>query len=354
MKLDPILRMQVEAGASDVYLVEGSPPRLRVEGITRVVDGAAPLSGQDLEALLAEALDEARRRQFAEARELNTAVVRPGLGRFRLNCYRALGSVGMVLRRVREEVPALEALGLPPRLGDLALERQGLVLVVGATGTGKSTTLAALVGHRSANRPGHIVTVEDPVEFLLPHAQSVVSQREVGIDTTSYDTALVNALRQAPDVIFIGELREPATVSAALHAAETGHLVLSTLHATNATQAVERLLHFFPQEIHQVVCLQLSLVLRAVIAQRLLPRADGAGRVPALEVMLGTPRIQALVRRGELEGLRAAIEEGVQDGLQSFDQALFALYREGKVSGEDAVHFADSPNNLRLRIKGIH
>ena len=353
MELDPVLRMLVEAEASDVYLVEGSPPRLRVEGITRVVDGADPLSAQDLDALLAEALDEGRRRQFAETRELNTAVVRPGLGRFRLNCYRALGSVGMVLRRVREEVPSLEALGLPPRLGDLALERQGFVLVVGPAGSGKSTTLAALVCHRSASRPGHIVTVEDPIEFLLPHARSVVSQREIGIDTASYEAALANVLRQAPDVIFIGELREPATVSAALHAAETGHLVLSTLHATNATQAVERLLHFFPAEVHQVVCLQLSLVLRAIIAQRLIPTADGAGRVPALEIMLGTPRIQALIRRGELEGVRAAIEEGIQDGLQSFDQALFALYREGKISAEEAIQFADSPNNLRLRIKGI-
>jgi len=353
MMLDQLLRTMVEAGASDLYLVGMSPPRLRVEGVTRVVDGAAPLSGQDLEALLADALDEGRRRRFAEARELNTAVVRPGLGRFRLNCYRALGSVGMVLRRVREEVPSLEALGLPLRLGDLTLERQGLILVVGPAGTGKSTTLAAMIDYRSANRHGHIVTVEDPIEFVLPHRQSVVSQREVGIDTASFEAALTSVLRQAPDVIFIGELRESGTVTAALHAAETGHLVLSTLHATNATQAVERLLHFFPTEVHQIVLLQLSLVLRAVIAQRLVPGADGAGRIPALEIMLGTSRIQALIRRGELEGLRAAIEEGVQDGLQSFDQALFALYREGKISAEEAIQFADSPNNLRLRIKGI-
>ena len=353
MTLEPILQTMIEASASDLYLVEGCSPMLRVEGVTRAVDGALPLSGSDLDALLGEALNEAQRREFTLARELNLSLARSGLGRFRVNCYRTLGAVGMVIRRVRGEIPTLEGLGLPAILKDLALERQGLVLVVGATGVGKSTTLGAMIEHRNAHLPGHIITIEDPIEFLHAHKQSVISQREVGIDTVSYDAALANALRQAPDVILIGELRETTTVAVALHAAETGHLVLSTLHATNAGQAVERLIHFFPPEGQQAVLLQISMALKAIIAQRLVPGADGKGLVAAVEIMLVTPRIQALVRRGELEGLRTAIEEGIQEGLQTFDQALFALYREGKVTAEEAVRFADSPNNLRLRIKGI-
>jgi twitching motility protein PilU len=259
----------------------------------------------------------------------------------------------MVLRRVKTVIPSVKDLELPPLLGTLALERQGLVLVVGATGAGKSTTVAAMLDHRNAHSQGHIVTVEDPVEFLHEPRASLVSQREVGIDTASYLVGLQNALRQAPDVIFVGELRDVETVGVALHSAETGHLVLSTLHATNATSAVERLLHFFGPEIRNSVLLQLSLLLRAVVAQRLVPRADGQGRVAAVEVMLTTSRIQTLIRRGELETIRTAIEEGTNEGLQTFDQALLALLQRRAISQEDALRFADSPNNLRLRIKGI-
>ena len=266
---------------------------------------------------------------------------------------RTLGATGIVLRRVKTEIPTFAALDLPPLLGTLALERQGLILVVGATGAGKSTTVAAMLHHRNANAPGHIVTIEDPVEFVHERKQSVISQREVGIDTESYLVALQNALRQAPDVIFVGELRDRETVAIALHSVETGHLVLSTLHATNATGAIERLLNFFTPDVRESVLMQLSLMVRAIVAQRLVPRADGQGRVAALEIMLNTPRIQALVRRGELETIRQAVEEGANEGLQTMDQALLRLFQEKKITQEAALQFADSPNNLRLRIKGI-
>ena len=293
------------------------------------------------------------RTAFAEIGEANLSHMHPILGRFRVNCYRAMGVSGAVLRRVKTEVPTLESLELPSLLGALALERQGLILLVGATGAGKSTTVAAMLHHRITRSRGHVVTIEDPVEFLHDSDQSIVSQREVGIDTDSYLVGLRNALRQAPDVIFVGELRDPETVAVALHSAETGHLVVSTLHATNATTAIERLLNFFQPEVRTSTLLQLSLTLRAVVAQRLVPRAEGKGRAAATEIMLVTPRIQALIRRGELETVRQAIEEGTNEGLQTFDQALFDLLQRKAIGQDDAVRFADSPNNLRLRMKGI-
>ncbi len=352
-ELDPILSAAVSSNASDVYLIEGSPPTAKVDGVAAPLDQAPPLTRLDLQKLLILLMPEAQRKAFEATGEANLSYVHPTFGRFRLNAYRALGATGLVLRRVKTEVPTFEALALPPLLGTLALERQGLILVVGATGAGKSTTVAAMVDHRNAGAPGHIVTIEDPVEFIHPRKQSVVSQREVGIDTESYAVALQNALRQAPDVIFVGELRDPETVAIALHSAETGHLVLSTLHATNATGAIERLLNFFKPDVRDSILMQLSLMLRAVVAQRLVPRADGTGRVAAMEIMLNTPRIQALIRRGELETIRQAIEEGVNEGLQTFDHALLTLFQQKQISQDAALQFADSPNNLRLRIKGI-
>ena len=351
--LDAILAAAVAANASDVYLIEGTPATLKVDGVAAPMAGAAPLSRIDLQKLLIQLVPEPQRRAFEASGEANLSYVHQAHGRFRLNCYRALGSVGVVLRRVKTEVPSFESLDLPPLLGSLVLERQGLILVVGATGAGKSTTVAAMLHHRNLNAPGHIVTIEDPVEFIHERRQSVISQREVGIDTESYLVALQNALRQAPDVIFVGELRDRETVAIALHSAETGHLVLSTLHATNATSAVERLLNFFTPEVREPVLMQLSLLVRAVVAQRLIPRADGKGRVAAMEIMLNSPRIQALIRRGELETIRQAIEEGVHEGLQTMDQALLTLYQAKKITQEAAIQFADSPNNLRLRMKGI-
>jgi twitching motility protein PilU len=351
--LDPILKAAVTSNASDIYLIEGTPPTLKVDGVTAPLDGIQPLTRLDLQKLLILMVPEAYRKSFEATGEANLSYMHQSFGRFRLNCYRALGATGIVLRRVKTEVPTVESMDLPRLLGTLALERQGLVLVVGATGAGKSTTVAAMIHHRNKNAPGHIVTIEDPVEYIHERQQSVISQREVGIDTESYLIALQNALRQAPDVIFVGELRDRDTVAIALHSAETGHLVLSTLHATNTTGAIERLLNFFSPDVRDSILMQLSLMVRAIVAQRLVPRADGKGRVAAMEVMLNTPRIQALIRRGELETIRQAVEEGVNEGLQTFDQALLKLYQEKKIAQDAAIEFADSPNNLRLRMKGI-
>ena len=350
---DAALSEAATSGASDVYFLEGAPPSIKVDGLVSPVAGADLLDAETMRAIIERLLPVRERAAFAEAGEANLSHMHPILGRFRVNCYRAMGVSGAVLRRVKTEVPTLEELELPSSLGSLALERQGLVLVAGATGAGKSTTVAAMLHHRIARSRGHVVTIEDPVEFLHVPDQSLVSQREVGIDTASYLVGLKNALRQAPDVIFVGELRDLETVAVALHSAETGHLVLSTLHATNATTAVERVLHFFPAEVRASILLQLSLTLRAVIAQRLVPRAEGKGRAAALEIMLATPRVQALIRRGELETIRQAIEEGANEGLLTFDQALFELFRRKSIGQDDAVRFADSPNNLRLRMKGI-
>lgn len=350
---DVVLSEAVSSGASDVYFLEGIPPAIKVDGLVSPVAGADALDAAGMGAILERLLPVKERTAFAEAGEANLSHMHPILGRFRVNCYRAMGVSGAVLRRVKTDVPTLESLELPPLLGSLALERQGLILLVGATGAGKSTTVAAMLHERITRSRGHVVTIEDPVEFLHDSDQSIVSQREVGIDTESYLIGLRNALRQAPDVIFIGELRDPETVAVALHSAETGHLVVSTLHATNATTAIERLLNFFPPEVRASTLLQLSLTLRAVIAQRLVPRIEGKGRAAATEIMLVTPRIQALIRRGELETVRQAIEEGTNEGLQTFDQALFGLIQRKTIGQEDALRFADSPNNLRLRMKGI-
>jgi twitching motility protein PilU len=350
---DTILGEAVASGASDVYFLEGVAPAIKVDGLVTPVAGADALDTDGMRAILERLLPVRDRAAFAEKGEANLSHMHPILGRFRVNCYRAMGVSGAVLRRVKTEVPTVESLELPTTLGALALERQGLVLVVGATGAGKSTTVAAMLRERIARSRGHVVTIEDPVEFIQAPDQSIVSQREVGIDTESYLIGLKNALRQAPDVIFIGELRDPETVAVALHSAETGHLVLSTLHATNATTAIERVLHFFPPEVRTSTLLQLSLTLRAVVAQRLVPRVEGKGRIAAMEVLLVTPRVQALIRRGELESIRQAIEEGTNEGLQTFDQALFELLQRKRIDSDEAVRFADSPNNLRLRMKGI-
>jgi twitching motility protein PilU len=348
-----VLGEAVSSGASDVYFLEGVPPAIKVDGLVTPVAGADALDATTMRGILERLLPVRERTAFAEVGEANLSHMHPILGRFRVNCYRAMGVSGAVLRRVKTEVPTLESLELPSLLGTLALERQGLILLVGATGAGKSTTVAAMLHHRITRSRGHVVTIEDPVEFLHDSDQSIVSQREVGIDTESYLVGLRNALRQAPDVIFVGELRDPETVAVALHSAETGHLVVSTLHATNATTAIERLLNFFQPEVRTSTLLQLSLTLRAVVAQRLVPRIEGKGRTAATEIMLVTPRIQALIRRGELETVRQAIEEGTNEGLQTFDQALFDLLQRKAIGPNDAVRFADSPNNLRLRMKGI-
>jgi len=282
--------------------------------------------------------------------EMNLALYYPDLGRFRVNIFRQRGNVGFVFRQIKVEIVPIDQLGLPPIIKQIAMSKRGLVLFVGATGSGKSTSLAAMIDHRNTHAPGHIVTIEDPIEFVHRHKQAIISQREIGFDTHSFANALKNTLRQAPDVILIGEIRDTETMEAAIAFAETGHLCLSTLHANNANQAIERIMNFFTSERHAQIYLQLSLNLRAIVSQRLVPGVDGK-RVAALEVMMDTPRIRDLIQKGEVAHIKEAMEQGVQEGCQTFDHVLYLLYRQGKISLEQALINADSANNLRLKIK---
>ncbi len=347
--LDDLLGGMAVARARDLYLIVGAPPTYAIDD--RMAPAAErPLSPADVDRLLAPLLQGDRAAQFARRPELDLAREVPGKGRFRINLYRQRGHACLVARRIRADVPTLAELGLPDVLGRVALLRRGVVLVTGAAGSGKSSTLAAMVQHRNATLPGHIITIEDPLEFVHPHRRSLVSQREVGVDTHSFHDALRGALRQAPDVLLIGEVRDRETAEAALRFAETGHLVLATLHATNTVQAVERLVHLFPSDLHEQTLVAASLSLAAAVGQRLVPRAQGPGRVAAVEVLLPTERVREHVRRGESDGLRAALREG-GDGVQAFDCALFALVRAGAVTPEVAASHADGPSDLLLRLK---
>jgi twitching motility protein PilU len=308
------------------------------------------LTPNDLDLLVQSFASEHQWKEFCQTNELNMAIAVPNVSRFRVNGFRQRGSIALVVRRISVDIPSMESLGVPLVLKDVAMLKRGLVLVVGATGSGKSTTLAAMIDHRNSTQAGHILTVEDPIEFVHRHKKSVVNQREVGFDTLSYDTALANALRQAPDVILIGEIRHPETMEAAITFADTGHLCLGTLHSTNANQSFERILNFFPPIKHSQVLLQLSLNLRAIIAQRLITSPE-RGRIPAVEVLLDTPFVKELVKKGQVDELKGAMEQGVHDGCQTFDQALFTLYKDGKISLDEALANADSTNNLRLKIK---
>ena len=349
MEIMDYLRTMVETEASDLYLTVARPTMYRIDGKIRPI-GDHVFKPEDLEALAKSVMNDWQLKEFAETMEMNMATSLPGISRFRVNIFRQRGSVGMVIRQVKVEVATLEELGLPVVLRDITMRKRGLTLVVGATGSGKSTTLAAMVDHRNASEAGHIITIEDPIEFDHRHKQSIVTQREVGFDTTSFQAALKNTVRQAPDVILIGEIRDTETMEAALTFAETGHLCLGTLHSNNANQAIERIMNFFPPERHTQIDLQLSLNLRSIIAQRLVPALEGK-RVAALEILMDTPRIRDLIRRGEVETLKEGMEQGVQEGCQTFDQSLFLLFKEGKISLEQALINADSTNNLRLKIK---
>ena len=350
MKVDDLLAELKRRNGSDLYLAADSPPLLRIDGSTQAA-GPEVLDGPAIASMVHDLLSETERAEYERTHELNFARIVPGVGRFRLNVFRQRGEVGLVARHIRIDVPSADELGLPESLKRLVMEKRGLILVTGATGSGKSTTLAALIDHRNVHSHGHILTVEDPIEFIHPHKNCVVTQREVGVDTLSFASGLKNALRQAPDVILIGEMRDLETVEAALHFSETGHLVLGTLHANNANQAVERLLNFFPGESHRQIYIQLSLNLRGVVSQRLIRRAVGDGRAAAIEVMLNTPRVSDLIAKGEIAALKDAIEANVHDGSQSFDQALYNLYRSGAIALEEALKHADSANNLRLKVK---
>jgi twitching motility protein PilU len=321
----------------------------RIEGKIQPI-GDHAFTPPELETLVKSVMSDAQLREYGENLEFNMAMSLPGVSRFRVNVFRQRGSAGMVIRRVKAEVSTLAELDLPDLLKEIAMSKRGLVLVVGATGSGKSTTLAAMVDHRNATESGHIITIEDPIEFVHRHKKSIVTQREVGFDTHSFQSALKNTLRQAPDVILIGEIRDTETMEAAVTFAETGHLCLGTLHSNNANQAIERIMNFFPLERHAQIYLQLSLNLRSIISQRLIPSPDGK-RVAALEILVDTPRVRDLVKKGDVDILKEAMEQGVQEGCQTFDQALFMLYKVGKISLDQALINADSANNLRLKIK---
>jgi len=347
-----LLMAMVELDASDLYIKVGSPPTFRVHGEFQS-DSRARVTMEVARELADQLLNDEQRMQLRTEQNVDLAYSFPGVGRFRVNIYQQRGSIALVVRRVRTEIPSFEALGLPEILADLVMRPRGLVLVTGPTGSGKSTTLAAMIDHRNAHASGHIITIEDPIEFLHPDKRSLISQREVATDTPSFHHALRGALRQAPDVLLIGEMRDRESADAALYFAETGHLVLSTLHSVNASQTLERLLAFFPMDHAQEVLHRLSITLEGIVSQRLVPRSDGRGRVVAVAVMVATPRIRELIKRGDLGGIKAAIQAGIQEGMQTFDQALYALYQRGAISLEDALRAADSPNDLRLRIRGL-
>jgi twitching motility protein PilU len=317
--LDELLTGLQKRKGSDLYLTADSPPLYRVDGATVAVESRV-WEAAEVEQVIRAVLSHSDGEQFDRTHELNAARLVPGVGRFRLNVFRQRGQVGLVARLIPIDFPDAKALGLPPVLLELIMQKRGLILVTGATGSGKSTTLAALIDHRNRGSRGHILTIEDPIEFVHPHRGCVVTQREVGVDTASFAAGLKSALRQAPDVILIGEMRDLETVEAAIHFAETGHLVLGTLHANNANQAVERVMNFFPVEAHAQMYQQLGLNLRGIVSQRLLPRAGGAGRVAAIEVMLNSPRIADLVAKGEIGAIKEAMEANAQDGSRSFDQ----------------------------------
>ncbi|MET0502498.1 MAG: PilT/PilU family type 4a pilus ATPase [Candidatus Binatia bacterium] len=349
MEMQELFKVMVDKEASDLYLTVARPPMYRIDGKILPV-GDHSFTPQELETLVKSVLNESQIREYGESLEMNMAMSLLGVSRFRVNIFRQRGSAGMVVRRVKAEVSSLAELGLPDILKEITMSKRGLVLVVGATGSGKSTTLAAMVDYRNATESGHIITIEDPIEFVHRHKKSIVTQREVGFDTHSFQAALKNTLRQAPDVILIGEIRDTETMEAAVTFAETGHLCLGTLHSNNANQAIERIMNFFPLERHAQIYLQLSLNLRSIISQRLIPSLDGK-RTAALEILMDTPRIRDLIRKGDVDILKEAMEQGVQEGCQTFDQALFMLYKEGQISLDQALINADSANNLRLKIK---
>ncbi|MBF57061.1 PilT/PilU family type 4a pilus ATPase [Halomonas sp. FeN2] len=344
--LHELLDIMVEQDASDLLISVGAPPSLKMP------DGLVPLGQQRLtphqvNELVTHTLPEGLRERFANEREANFALSREGKGRFRVSAFQQRNQMAMVVRSIAIEIPRLEALGVPEQLAELAQAKRGLVLVVGGTGTGKSTTLAAMIQQRNETVGGHIISIEDPIEYLHPHKRAIVNQREVGIDTESFEVALKNTLRQAPDVILIGEIRTRETMEHALTFAETGHLCLATLHANNANQALERIIHFFPHERHEQIWMDLSLNLRAVVAQQLLPTLAG-GRRAAIEIMLQSPRIADLIRKGEVAEIKAAMAKSRDAGMQTFDQALHDLHQAGHISREVAMAHADSANDLRM------
>jgi twitching motility protein PilU len=349
MDITPYLKLMAEKNASDLFFCTGSEPQIKIEGVIKPV-GKDKLEPGMVAKMAAALMNVEQAKEFEEMMEMNLAVPLKGIGRFRVNIFRQRGEVSIVIRYIQTRIPHFDDMNLPEVLGDVIMEKRGLILVVGATGSGKSTSLAAMIGHRNRNSSSHILTIEDPLEFIHHHERSIVQQREVGIDTLSYANALKNALREAPDVILIGEIRDTDTMKHAIAYAETGHLCLATLHANNANQAIDRIINFFPEVAHNQLLTDLSLNLRAIISQRLLPSKDGR-RVPAVEVMLNSPLIADLIEKGEIGGIKDAMKETTQAGTITFDQALLKLYQEGKITLDEALANADSKNDLSLAVR---
>jgi len=348
--LEQLLQAMVEKKGSDLFITAGWPPSIKIDG-TLYPATKQPLTAEQSRAMVYELMNERQRAEFEDTKECQFAISRPSLGRFRVSAFVQRDSPGMVLRRIETRIPTLEELKLPSILRDLAMVKRGLVIFVGATGTGKSTSLAALISYRNHHSSGHIITVEDPIEYLHEHDGCIITQREVGVDTESFEVALRNTLRQAPDVILIGEIRTRQTMEYAITFAETGHLVLATLHANNANQAMDRIINFFPEESRAQMLLDLSLNLKGIIAQQLVPRKNGQGRRAVVEILLNTPLAADLIRAGEVHKLKDLMKRSGEQGMITFDQALFNLYQEGEISYEDALKYADSANEVRLMIK---
>ena len=344
-----LAQMRVRGG-SDLFITAGFPPAIKLDGKLTPLDDT-PLPAAQAASYVRALMNDKQAQAFEASREANFAISPEGLGRFRVSAFVQLGQAGMVLRTISTAIPELGALGLPDILQDVVMSKRGLVIMVGATGSGKSTTLAAMVGHRNANSHGHIITIEDPVEFIHPHGNCIVTQREVGVDTEDWATALKNTLRQAPDVIQIGEIRDRETMDHAIAFAETGHLCLATLHANNANQALDRIINFFPEERRQQLLRDLSLNLKGLISQRLIPSKDGAGRKVAMEILLNSPLMSDLIFKGQVHEIKELMKKSRELGMQTFDQALFDLHELALISYEDALRNADSVNDLRLSIK---
>ncbi len=346
-----LLKAMLEKDGSDLFITEGAPPAIKVHGEMTPL-GGKPLSREQAEKIVAAVMNDKQRAEFLDTKECNFALSLDGIGRFRVNAFVQRGSHGLVVRVVNTQVPTLDELRLPAVLKEVVMEKRGLVLMVGATGSGKSTSLAAMLNYRNENSCGHIITIEDPVEFVHPHKKSLIMQREVGVDTDSWHAALKNTLRQAPDVILIGEIRDRDTMDYGIAFAETGHLCLATLHANNANQALDRIINFFPVERRQQILMDLSLNLKAIVSQRLIPASAG-GRVPAVEIMLNTPRVADLIRKGEVHEIKEAMAKSKDLGMRTFDQALYDLCVDGLTEPETALRYADSYNDLRLMLKNM-
>ena len=348
MNLQPYLKLMAERGGSDLFFTTGAPISMNIEGKMHAV-GKTPLSPGQTKELAYSIMDDQQQMGFEATMEMNLGISMKDIGRFRINIYTQRGEVSMVIRYIKADIPSIESLNLPNKLKDIVLQRKGLILVVGATGSGKSTSLAAMIDYRSVAMPGHILTIEDPIEYMFHHKKSIVGQREVGLDTLSYENALREAMREAPNVIMIGEVRDRETMEAAIQYADTGHLCLTTLHAVNANQTLDRILSFFPPDSRNQILMDMSMNLNAIISQRLVTGMDGK-RVAAIEILINSPYISELIRKGNFHEIKEVMEKGEADGMQTFDQSLYTLFRDGKIDLKTALSYADSRSNLEWKI----